>query len=61
MKVQFPDFSVDNGRVTSAGIVTPASPELQAMAAIYVVLQEINEKLDKSDHALASHAPKEKK
>lgn len=61
MKVQFPNFSVDNGRVASAGIVTPASPELQAMAAIYVVLQEINEKLDKSDHAPASHAPKEKK
>jgi len=58
MKVQFPDFSVDNGRVTSAGMVTPASPELQAMAAIYVVLQEINGKLDKLDHG---HAPKEKK
>lgn len=58
MKVQFPDFSVDNGRVTSAGMVAPASPELQAMAAIYVVLQEINGKLDKPDHA---HAPKEKK
>lgn len=61
MKVQFPDFTVDNGRVTSAGIAAPASPELQAMAAIYVELKEINKKLDKPDHPQAAYTPKEKK
>lgn len=45
--IKFPDFSVDGDRIkTSTGKVQPASPELQALAAIYQVLTEINTKLD---------------
>lgn len=47
MIIKFPDFSVEGDRLkTSKGTVHPASPELQALAAIYQTLNEINTKLD---------------
>lgn len=59
--IKFPDFSVDGDRMkTSTGKVQPASPELQALAAIYQVLAEINTKLDAPIVNLTNHPPSKK-
>lgn len=59
--IKFPDFSVDGDRLkTSSGKVQPASPELQALAAIYQVLSEINTKLDAPIVNLTNYPPSKK-
>lgn len=59
--IKFPDFSVDGDRLkTSGGKVQPASPELQALAAIYKVLTEINTKLDAPIVNLTNYPPSKK-
>lgn len=58
MSVKFPDFTVDGNRMkTSEGRVQPASPELQAMAAIYQVLSDIKERLDAPVVNYTNHPP----
>lgn len=58
MSIKFPDFSVDGDRIKyTGGKIQPASPELQAMAAIYQALTEINQKLDAPLLNVTNHPP----
>ena len=62
MSVKFPGFSVDGDRIRyTGGKIVPASPELQAMAAIYQTLVEINQKLDAPLLNVTNHPPEAKK
>lgn len=59
--INLPSFSVDGDRLkTPIGKVQPASPELQALAAIYELLAEINTKLDAPTVNLTNHPPGKK-
>lgn len=61
MIIKFPDFSVDGDRMKhSSGQFYPASPELQALAAIYQTLNEINTKLDAPIVNLTNYPPSKK-